>query len=253
MDITACEKYLLGIFGPSAEAPDEFGVTCDACKDITRIGYATNLTPEVIEAARERKVDLIVTHHDAWSFLYGMKEACLDLLNRYGMSHIYAHLPLDAAEFGTAAALVGAFGAQVEEKVMLYEGYLCGRTGSLPEPMDFQAFVARVQDVCGEKVFAWKNSDKPVKKIGLVPGGGIRTDYVKECVDHHCDVFITGEKLLYTIEYAKFAGIHMIVGSHTVTEVFGVQALVEKLREKFPDVQSVQIPESHLENPIGRE
>ena len=44
------------------------------------------------------------------------------------------------------------------------------------------------------------------------------TSDVKDAVDRNCDVYITGEKFLYTVQYAKFAGINIIVGSHTYTE-----------------------------------
>src|SRR5689334_21067545 len=77
---------------------------------IRRIGYATNITPELIEQAAQKKVDLIVTHHDAWDFVYGMKEECHKRLAFYKISHFFVHLPLDYAEFGTCNSLFKAIG-----------------------------------------------------------------------------------------------------------------------------------------------
>ncbi len=34
-------------------------------------------------------------------------------------------------------------------------------------------------------------------------------------MDLGCDAYFTGEKILYTIQYAKQANINLIVGSHT--------------------------------------
>ena len=57
----------------------------------------------------------------------------------------------------------------------------------------------------------------------------------------NCDVYITGEKVLYTIEYAKLAGINLIVGSHTFTEVFGVESLAKKIKDKYKDIEIVRL------------
>ncbi len=95
----------------------------------------------------------------------------------------------------------------------------------------------------------WPNSDKPVSRFGVVPGGGALTSYVKDCVDRDCDLYITGEKSLYAVMYAKYAGIHHIVGSHTFTEIFGVEALVDLLRTEYPELRTVRLSEAHLEKP----
>jgi len=247
MDFKTCEKFLKSLFDPAAMTPEEFGVTCRAGAEIGRIGYATNLTPEVVASAIEHNVDLIVTHHDAWEFIYGMKAQCIDMLTGAGISHIFAHLPLDAADFGTAAAFARALGAQAGEKFALYEGFLCGRICTLPKPIALPEFVDLVQAACEESVQSWTNSDRPVRIFGIVPGGGMLTSYVKECVDRDCDLYLTGERTLYTVEYAKHAGIHMVVGSHTFTEIYGVEALVELITDRYPETTAVRLHESHLE------
>lgn len=250
MDLDACETFLKATFGPAAMVPGEFGVTCRACDVVGRIGYATNLTPEVVGAAIEHEVDLVITHHDAWDFVYGMKAECIDLLTKGGISHLFAHLPLDAADFGTAAALGQALGGQVREKMASYEGFLCGRICALPEPVDLPDFVRRVEDVCEEPVQSWRNSDEPVRTFGVVPGGGALTSYVKECVDRECDLYITGEKDLYTVQYAQYAGIHLVVGSHTFTEVFGVEALVNLIASEYPEITAARLHEPHLASSV---
>ncbi|WP_082394830.1 Nif3-like dinuclear metal center hexameric protein [Caloranaerobacter sp. TR13] len=58
---------------------------------------------------------------------------------------------------------------------------------------------------------------------------------------------MTGEKNLYTIEYAKFARINLIIGSHTFTEVFGVESLAKKIKDKFDDVDIIRLKEEYLE------
>ncbi|MCU6712998.1 Nif3-like dinuclear metal center hexameric protein [Paenibacillus sp. J5C_2022] len=81
----------------------------------------------------------------------------------------------------------------------------------------------------------------------MITGAGHSTDQLKEATHYHCDVYITGEKSLYTVQYAKFLNLNLIVGSHTFTEVYGVQALAIKLKEKCIDIEIVQLEEKHLE------
>lgn len=51
----------------------EWGLNNELDKDVKKIGYSTNLTPETINEAVKHNVDLMITHHDAWPFVYGMK------------------------------------------------------------------------------------------------------------------------------------------------------------------------------------
>ena len=66
-------------------------------------------------------------------------------------------------------------------------------------------------------------------------------------MNSNCDVYITGEKTLYSIQYAKFIKMNMIVGSHTFTEIFGVESFAHKLKEKFKEIEVLQLEEEHSE------
>ena len=52
---------------------------------------------------------------------------------------------------------------------------------------------------------------------------------------------------LYTLQYAEFAGLHLIVGSHTFTEIFGVRSLARKLQEAYGELELVEVHEAHME------
>lgn len=53
--------------------------------------------------------------------------------------------------------------------------------------------------------------------------------HLKLAAEKNCDINITGEKVLYIIEYAKFTGMNLIISSHTFTEIFGIESLSKKL------------------------
>ncbi|MBN2239917.1 MAG: Nif3-like dinuclear metal center hexameric protein [Dehalococcoidales bacterium] len=247
MNIADCRLYLFDLFNLLEEIPGEFEFTSTACEDIHRLGYATNLTPKVVRNAIRKNIDLIVTHHDAWEFYYGMKQECLSEMNEHGISHVYAHLPLDMAEFGPVSALTEKLGADPGETLYDNAGNLLGRTGIYKQPVSFDWLVGKIESVCEEKVLTWKNNRRPVRKICALPGGAVLTGYVKAAVDAGCNVYITGEKTLYTVEYATYTGINLIVGSHTFTEIFGVENLANLLAERFPELEITRITEPHLE------
>lgn len=230
----------------------ECGVTHDAKQPIKTIGYCTNLTPDSIEQAHRLQIDLLVTHHDAWSFIYGMKDRCNELLQQYNMSHFFTHLPLDDADFGTNSSLLQALHCTELGKYSLEDGYYCGALGELNKPILFSELVKQLEHKLGEPVLAWKYHDRLIKNVFVVCGAGFTTDLMKEAIDVNADVYITGEKILYTVQYAKEKGLNLMIGSHTFTELFGVESLVRKIKEAFPNVTIQLVEEEHIEtSPLG--
>lgn len=127
------------------------------------------------------------------------------------------------------------------------EGRSIPGTGELTTPISFETFVDKVRSVLDEDVKSWGNSDRLIKRVGIVTGAGNGTDQIRDAVNGECDVYITGEKNLYTVQYAQYVMINLIVGSHTFTEIFGVKSLAEKIAEHHPDIEIVQLVEEHIE------
>jgi putative NIF3 family GTP cyclohydrolase 1 type 2 len=65
------ESYIKKLFNKELlkEFDDDYGFTNKSNNSISTIGYTTNLSIETIEKAVESKVDLMITHHDAWDFI----------------------------------------------------------------------------------------------------------------------------------------------------------------------------------------
>ncbi|MEK8131536.1 Nif3-like dinuclear metal center hexameric protein [Paenibacillus filicis] len=251
MDVQQFKSYLHELFGPLLTAfqeDEEYGFCNFTLNHYERIAYATNITPELIAQAAEHNVQMLITHHDAWDFVYGMKEKCVELLNQYQIAHCYIHLPLDYVEFGTCTSLLKRLGVS---KMVQYsrnmDGYSAIGIGELETPVALEKLVGTMTDVLGEKVFFQKNSNQEIKRIGMVTGAGNGTDQLKEALDSGCDVYITGEKTLYTVQYAKFINLNIMVGSHTFTEIFGVESLAQKLKERFDELEIIQLQEEHNE------
>lgn len=112
-------------------------------QSISKVGFATNLVPETVDKAAEEGVDLLITHHDAWGFLHGMKASCVASLRKHTMSHLFVHLPLDDADFGTNVSLMEAIGAAVVERTHMEGIYSAGAIGEYSEPIRYEDFVSR--------------------------------------------------------------------------------------------------------------
>lgn len=249
MKLNELEKYITSLFDTkdNEHFKEESGITVIATEDIKKIGYCTNLTLETIEEARKNNVDLMITHHDAWEFIYGLKDACKDKLLECNISHYFNHLPLDDCNFGTNNALLEKLGLKIIEMTHNEDGFYCGRIAEFEEAITFDELVKSLESILEEPVKAWNFKKGDIKKVGLVCGGGGLTPDVKIAIDKECDVYITGESVLYTIEYAQFAKMNLIIGSHTFTEIFGVESFVEKIKDKYKDIEIVKLMEGHLE------
>lgn len=249
-NIIEITNYISTLFDKTKLAmhPEECGFFVpDESIDVKKIAYSTNLNPHVIEKAVENDADLIISHHDAWNFIFGMKEFCHNELLKHNIAHAFIHAPLDDVDFGTNDSFLKELGGTVVKKTTPFkEVFLCGRIAVLNKAVDFNILVEMIESLLKEPVKRWKNHSRDIYKVGFVSGAGLTTTDFKEIVDENCDVYITGEKILFTVEYARFKKINLIVGSHTGTEIFGVESLVKRVSEYFNIKQLIRIDE-HFE------
>lgn len=244
MNITWFEERLLQIFAEIdlEKFPKEWGVyAANAPTDITKIGYAVSLHPSTVEQAHQYDVNLIITHHDAWPFLFEVREHTYALLDQYALHHLFVHGPLDQIAFGTNGALLERLGATYCEDFDESDGLLWGKVGEFADALPFQEFQAQVTRHIGAAPRAVMPGRQSVKRLGVVTGGGCMTTDLKAAREHQCDTYITGEMVLYFFLYAKWAGINALVYGHNNTEIFGVRNLVEHLLEGVTGIEVIQL------------
>ncbi|WP_404428483.1 Nif3-like dinuclear metal center hexameric protein [Sutcliffiella horikoshii] len=249
MDITKIKAIIIELFPKELleEFYDDYGFNNTSNNMIKTIGFSTNLSIEVIEQARTEQVDLIITHHDAWDFVYGLKEECTKRLKAYNISHFWIHGPLDYIDFGTCTSLMNKIGIDNIIRFSEYKNLSVPGIGEFNECKNFDTLVENMRMELDERVRAWKNHKKKVKKVGVLTGAGHSTDHIKFALDQGCDTYITGEASLYTIQYAKFAGVNLLVGSHTFTEIFGVESLAIRIKELNNNISLIKLEEEHFE------
>lgn len=225
----------------------ESGVTVSTTRDIKRIGYCVSLTYEAVKEAINNNIDLIITHHPAWDFMPKMKKACEEALKNNNIGHYYNHLPLDDAPFGTNATLAMALGFDEIHDAFEYGGLSCGRYGIYHEAIDFKCLVKRMERILKEPVRIWSFHDRKIKKVGIVCGGGEGVSLIEKADHHQCDVYITGEKNLYTLQYGQFLKMNLIIGSHTFIEWPGINGLAKEVKKKCQGLEILPLREVHME------
>ena len=245
------EAFIIEIFTKEklkiVKGKNEYGFTNIGREDVLKLGYCTNLTIDSAQEAVKNNINLLITHHDAWEWMTGLKEAALEILKQSNITHFYIHLPLDDAEFGNNTSILKKLGFKVIDKFSNEGGMYCGRIGEINEPIEFEELVNKIEILLEEPVRKWKNNERLIKKIGVITGAGFSAIDIKDAVKLGCDAYFTGEKILYTVQYAQFSKINLIVGSHTFTEIFGLESLVEMLNERYPLVEIIRIKEEHIE------
>jgi dinuclear metal center YbgI/SA1388 family protein len=218
-------------------------------RPVARIGYAVNCSWEVIEDAQRQSVDLLLTHHAAWDEIEGeIAEEKRQRLKASGIAHYVCHLPLDCADFGTAATLCELLGITVEGSFAdIGEGGQAGRYGSLPQPIALNAFTARLSDVLDGVAPYVLLSMPTVHRVGIVTGGGSMTTLLEEARSVGCDTYLTGEGTLYTKLYARETGINLFLGTHTATERPGIESLARRLQKHLPGLKITGLRETPFE------
>lgn len=206
------------------EHPDEWGIV-EHCGQPTSLGYSTTITPRTIYEAVDRRVDVIATHHDAWKFMLEQRDAVHGLLQDKGLTHIWAHLPLDLADFGTSSTLLAKIGCRHVYKPSAGEA----RIGTLPAPTSFQAVCATLNSLLQEQPRSMYDANRTVQRIGCVTGAGIYTSYIRDAMAHDIDLYLTGETNVYLLEYARHHELNVAVYSHNYTELPGVEMFADRL------------------------
>jgi len=172
--------------------------------------------------------------------MYEERQMCQQLLKQNGVSHIWCHMPLDVADFGTAAALLNSLGCRITGK-FAEDG---GRVGEFPKMLSLSDVIDLFFDQLSENPCRVHNAGRDITRISCVPGGGNLTNYLVEALKLDTELFVTGETSLYLLEYALYHQVSVLVYSHNYTEVFGTRNLAQKIADllKIPRITKLQEP-----------
>lgn len=218
---------------------------------VKKIGFTLDLTSEVINDAKEKGVDLIITHHPIIfrpmkSFTKGNLAFELAVS---GISAISAHTNFDCANGGVNDVLCELFGITNIEGVPDEECPVpMARIGEI-EPMTSVDFAKKVADILGTTCRV-ADSEKIIKKVAVC-GGACPDDFLFTSASMGADAIVTGEIKHHIFLAANEMGITAIQAGHYETENPAVSALMKYIENECKDVECLLLKQSSPTKIIG--
>jgi dinuclear metal center YbgI/SA1388 family protein len=211
-------------------------------REVERIACGVSASLELFGRAAEARTDLLIVHH---GLFWNNDPRIVDDRMRRRLQALFAaeitlaayHLALDAhPEIGNNALLARALGVEVDGP---FAGIGVG--GRLPEAVPVRQLVARLRAEVGREPLVFDEGPDAVERVAVITGGGAR--YLPDAAAEGYDLFVTGEPAEPSLHTARELGITFAAAGHYATERLGVQALAERLADRFGlEWQFIELP-----------
>lgn len=225
------------------------GVQVNGTGEVEKIAFAVDAANQTIDAAGDWGADLLVTHHGIiWGGIDSVTGQVYSRV-RHLMSHdmgLYtSHLPLDAhEEVGNNVLLLRELGCEPQDTFGEYGDEELGYVGVLPQAMELDEFVYRVEETVDFDSDILRFGPDMVRRVAVLTGAG--GDMVDEASAAGADVYVSGEPKHRAYHDAREHGVNAVFAGHYHTETFGVRKLQDKIKEEFDNVETtfVDLPTS---------
>lgn len=218
----------------------------DKESEVKRVLLALDCTLDVIEEAKEKKVDLIITHHPllfkkpssiTTDTLTGKKiiELIKNDINLYS-----SHTNLDSAKEGLNETIVNILGYDSEELIELNKNARnsnegLGRIIRLEEAILLDEFVDNIKKKLNiSNVKLVRAADK-VKNIAVINGSG--SSFLDIAYRRGADCVITGDTTYHYASDYKEMGVSIIDTGHFHSEWIVFLEVINKIKDKLEDVE----------------
>lgn len=235
---------------------DNVGLLC-GCDDqpVTKILVALDATMGVLQEAKERGCDLLVTHHP---MLFGSVRAVNDssvtgkellFAARNGIACVNLHTNLDSVSGGVGDKLAQLLQLQnaelleprgTDDRGRPY-GYVYGGTVAQTALPEFANFVKSKLGCAGLR---YADGGKPVHRVAV--GGGACGDELPVVLAHGYDTFVTADIKYHMFLDAAQMGLNLIDAGHFQTENHICDVLCSYIRSVYPNIETL-ISETHAD------
>lgn len=237
------DHYLKTLLKP--ELFDDYcpnGLQIEGKSKIQKVLFAVSATRESAEYAAKINADALIVHHGLFWKFHGTRTLTGPFYKRVAplikndINLFGHHLPLDAhPEVGNAASLARLIELKELTPFGNYKGVCTGIMGELDNAKSGPELKKILEEKLNHSVYYSNPSDgKKIKKIGIITGGA--NSEWREAFKLGLDAYITGEMSEHDYHESREAGIHMFAGGHHATEKFGIQSLMKKIQENFPEL-----------------
>lgn len=213
---------------------DNVGLLVGAENDETdTVLLALDITPEVVEEAREIGAGLIISHHPViFEPLKSLEpDNAVYLLAKYGLAALCLHTDLDRAEQGVNTELGRALG--LKNTTFYPDDYLL--IGEPEQPLTAADFAAYIKEKLGAPSVRF--TDGNVTRVAVSSGGG--GEGVMLAQQYGFDAFVSGEIKHHQYLWAVSHGIAAFDAGHFSTENVVIEPLRNRLANKFPAIRFI--------------
>jgi len=219
------------------------GMQVEGAEEVSRAVCAVSASLELFELAAEKGAELVVVHH---GILWDNESRVVDGRVRRRLQTLFDaeitlaayHLALDAhPEVGNNALLARELDVTVDAKFADV-----GVGGSSAHSRE--ELITRIrQRINPDALVLGDGPDQP-GRVAIVSGGAPR--HLAEAAGQGYGLYLTGEPAEPSLQLAKELGVTLVAAGHYATEKLGVQALTQKLAERF----GLQWEFADLPNPV---
>lgn len=214
-------------------------------KDVQRIYIALDATGDVIEAANEKKADLILTHHPL--IFHPVRRVSADdhvgkrvmRIIACNMSLFTMHTDFDITCMANEAA---AKLSLIETKVLeptLSEDFGLGAMGYLKEDLSLKELAEMTKSVFNiENVTVYGDLNDTIVKVAILPGSG--SSAIDSACIEGCDVLITGDVGHHDGTDALEKGLNVIDAGHYGIEKLFVSFMKDYITNFLPGVEAFE-------------
>ena len=208
------------------------GLQVAGTREVKRLACGVSSSLELFERTAAAGAQMLLVHH---GLLWDRDPRVIDDASRRRLTTLFDaeitlaayHLALDAhPELGNNALLARELGIDPSEQ---FAGI--GFGGPLAEPVSVEDFTARVRDKLGSEPVVFAYGPERVERAAVITGGAAR--HLVDAAGAGYDLFLTGEPAEPSMHTARELGIHFVAAGHYATERIGIQALTERLAERF--------------------
>ena len=218
------------------------GLMVKGKEDVAKIGFGVSASLALFEKAKQEKCDAVLVHHSfnlpAFNRYDSIYQGRIGFLIKNEISLFGYHFLLDAhPEVGHNAVILKTIGAK-PAKPYLHRGDPWGWIGEFDKEIDFSIIEKKLQPFISKRSIVYPFGKSGVKHVVAISGKGapVAGD-MYDLNEQKIDLFITGEAHEWNRELFREAKINFIAGGHYATEKLGLKALMEKLRNHFPNIE----------------
>ncbi len=245
-------KDIIGImeeFAPKTlkEDFDNVGLMVgDKNKEVKKILLALDCTLDVIQEAKEKNVELIITHHPlifrkpssiTTDTLIGKK--IIELIKN-DISLYSSHTNLDSAENGLNETIVNLLGYSTNElievnKMARNDNEGLGRIVRLEDFIKLEDLIEDIKEKLNVKSLKVVKGCEKVKNIAIINGSG--SDFFEKAYKKGADCIITGDTTYHYASDYKELGVSIIDTGHFSSEWIVFLQVINKLTDKLQDIE----------------